>query len=300
MNKQLGKRRIFKVISVMVIVTLIMSACGNGDASNTEVPSAATAEEPNASNTESSSMEDWEAEKSLITLQTNLATIGGWLYVYDFEETDATAEEIQESIAILEKRVKRRNRDAAVHQDEIGRIVIELPEMEDASKLLPIIEAKGAFYFIRQRDDNGNLNFSEDMGSFTLKKDIETLLSDGSIPVTGADIASAKRVFSTNGFNENEPLLDLSMTEEGTEKFREITEEAYQNDRAYIAIYFDGEILCAPRVQQPILDGHMVITGLEDAEKMESIATAIELGEMKVTLKKAEEKYFEIPQDDEQ
>ena len=299
MNRQLGKRRIIKVISVMVIVTLMMSACGNGDVSNVEVPSAASAEEPNVSNTEASNMEDWEAEKSLITLQTNLDSVGGWLYVYDLEESDATAEEIQESITILEKRVKKRNHDAAVHQDEIGRIVIELPEMEDASKLLPIIEAKGAFYFIRQRDDNGNLNFTEDMGSFTLKKDIETLLSDGSIPVTGADVASAKRVFSTNGFNENEPLLDLSMTEEGTEKFREMTEEAYQNDRAYVAICFDGEILCAPRVQQPILDGHMVITGLEDAEKMEDIASAIEMGEMKVTLKKAEEKYFEIPQDDE-
>ena len=48
MNRQLGKRRIIKVISVMVIVTLMMSACGSGDASNVEVPSATTAEEPNA------------------------------------------------------------------------------------------------------------------------------------------------------------------------------------------------------------------------------------------------------------
>ena len=300
MNRQLGKRRIIKVISVMVIVTLMMSACGSGDASNVEVPSATTAEEPNASNTEASSMEDLGAEKSLITLQTDLASVGGWLYVYDLEETDATAEEIQESIAILENRVKKRNRDAAVHQDEIGRIVIELPEMEDASDLLPIIEAKGAFYFIQQRDDNGNLNFSEDMGSLTLKKDIETMLADGSIPVTGGDVAVVKRVFGTDSFNKNAPLLDLTMTEEGTEKLREMTEEAYQNDRAYVAICFDGEILCAPRVQQVILDGHVVITGLEDAEKMESIASAIEMGEMKVTLKRAEEKYFEIPKDDEE
>lgn len=292
MNRQRGKRGIFKIISVMAIVTFLMSACGSGDPANTEAP--------NASKTEASNMEDLGVEKSLITLQTDLASVGGWLYVYDLEETDATAEEIQESIAILENRVKKRNRDAAVHQDEIGRIVIELPEMEDARDLLPIIEAKGAFYFIRQRDDNGNLNFSEDMGSLTLKKDIETMLSDGSIPVTGGDVAVAKRVFGTDGFNKNAPLLDLTMTEEGTEKLREMTEEAYQNDRAYVAICFDGEILCAPRVQQVILDGHVVITGLEDAEKMESIASAIEMGEMKVTLKRAEEKYFEIPKDDEE
>ncbi|MBR3508514.1 MAG: hypothetical protein IKO03_07090 [Lachnospiraceae bacterium] len=292
MNRQRGKRGIFKIISVMAIVTFLMSACGSGDPANTEAP--------NASKTEASNMEDLGAEKSLITLQTDLASVGGWLYVYDLEETDATAEEIQESIAILENRVKKRNRDAAVHQDEIGRIVIELPEMEDARDLLPIIEAKGAFYFIRQRDDNGNLNFSEDMGSLTLKKDIETMLSDGSIPVTGGDVAVAKRVFATDSFNKNAPLLDLTMTEEGTEKLREMTEEAYQNDRAYVAICFDGEILCAPRVQQVILDGHVVITGLEDAEKMESIASAIEMGEMKVTLKRAEEKYFEIPKDDEE
>ena len=33
---------------------------------------------------------------------------------------------------------------------------------------------------------------------------------------------------------------------------------------------------------------------------MESIASAIEMGEMKVTLKRAEEKYFEIPKDNEE
>lgn len=123
--------------------------------------------------------------------------------------------------------------------------------------------------------------------------------SDGSIPITGADIAETKRIFGANGFNETVPLLDLTMTEEGAGKFLEMTQEAYQNDRACIAIFFDGEILCAPRVQQPIKDGHVVITGLEDAEKMESIASAIEMGEMKVTLKKAEEIYFEMPQDNE-
>lgn len=79
MNRQRGKRGIFKIISVMAIVTFLMSACGSGDPANTEAP--------NASKTEASNMEDLGAEKSLITLQTDLASIGGWLYVYDLEET---------------------------------------------------------------------------------------------------------------------------------------------------------------------------------------------------------------------
>ena len=80
MNGQRGKRGIFKIISVMAIVTFLMSACGSGDPANTEAP--------NTSKTEASSMEDLGAEKSLITLQTDLASVGGWLYVYDLEETD--------------------------------------------------------------------------------------------------------------------------------------------------------------------------------------------------------------------
>lgn len=88
MNRQHGKRGIFKIISVMAIVTFLMSACGSGDPANTEAPNTSNTEAPNVSKTEASNMEDLGAEKSLITLQTDLVSIGGWLYVYDLEETD--------------------------------------------------------------------------------------------------------------------------------------------------------------------------------------------------------------------
>ena len=233
MNRKNWKNRFLVAISVMATVTLLLSACGSGNSSNSEV---------SKTSKETTSMENPEAEKSLIALQTDLASVGGWLYVYGFEEQNASAEEIRESVAILERRVKKRNPKAAVHQDEIGRIVIELPGMEDASELLPMIEARGTLYFIRQKDDEGNLNFSDNAGIITLNKEMETLLSDGSIPLTGADVARVETVFSSNGYNENEILLELSMTEEGKEKLQKVTQEAYQNDRASIAICFDGEI----------------------------------------------------------
>jgi len=288
-NRKNWKNRFLVAISVMATVTLLLSACGSGNSSNSEV---------SKTSKETTSMENPEAEKSLIALQTDLASVGGWLYVYGFEEQNASAEEIRESVAILERRVKKRNPKAAVHQDEIGRIVIELPGLEDASELLPMIEARGTLYFIRQKDDEGNLNFSDNAGIITLNKEMETLLSDGSIPLTGADVARVETVFSSNGYNENEILLELSMTEEGKEKLQKVTQEAYQNDRASIAICFDGEILYAPRVQQPILDGRMVITGLGSNEKTQNLADILDMGELKVTLKKAEEKFYEIPQND--
>ena len=59
----------------------------------------------------------------------------------------------------------------------------------------------------------------------------------------------------------NQIVVSLVMTEEGTKKFAELTEEAYNNGNASIAIYYDGAIISAPTVRAIITDGQAIIEG---------------------------------------
>ena len=42
--------------------------------------------------------------------------------------------------------------------------------------------------------------------------------------------------------------VDLELTDEGAEKFKTATEEAYNNNHDTIAIYYDGSLISVPSV----------------------------------------------------
>ena len=43
--------------------------------------------------------------------------------------------------------------------------------------------------------------------------------------------------------------VDLELTDEGAEKFKTATEEAYNNNHDTIAIYYDGALISVPSVK---------------------------------------------------
>ena len=88
----------------------------------------------------------------------------------------------------------------------------------------------------------------------------------------------------------NEIVVSLAMTEEGTQKFAELTKEAYNNNHATIAIYYDGAIVTAPQVQAIITDGHAVINGQRTIEEAEQLASTIRIGGLKLELEEIHSK----------
>ena len=78
-------------------------------------------------------------------------------------------------------------------------------------------------------------------------------------------------------------MVSLSLTKEGTEKFAAATTAAVETNET-IAIYYDGEIISAPTVQNAITDGNAVITGSFTAEDADQLATTIRIGGLKLQL----------------
>ncbi len=92
---------------------------------------------------------------------------------------------------------------------------------------------------------------------------LEFQLADGTVILTGADLADANaRIDSVS----QEPQVNLSFKPEGAKIFAEVTGELTRSfpkgdPRRHIAILLDGEVITNPHVDSTIPDGQAVIRG---------------------------------------
>lgn len=217
-----------------------------------------------------------------ITLGLDLA--GGVSITYQAVGETPSSEDMADTVYKLQRRVEQYNTEATVYQEGDNRINIEIPGVTDANKILEELGTPGALYFIAQTDEDGNENYSYDStGEWVLNKTIEELEQDGSIVLTGTDVENAKAQQITNEMNNNEAAVSLTMTEEGTKKFAEATKKAYAAGES-IGIYYDGKFISVPTVNSEITDGNAQITGMENYQEAESLASTIRIGGLQVEL----------------
>ena len=204
------------------------------------------------------------------------------------ENPDAT--DMKDTIYKLQKRVEGYSTEAIVYQEGLNRINIEIPGVQDANKILAELGRPGSLYFIREKDDNGQSNYTYGTYGYELNKTIDEMLEDGSITLSGTDVANAEAATQRDSLGNNEIVVALTMTDEGTQKFADLTREAYNNGNATIAIYYDGQIITAPRVQAVITDGHAVINGQSSYEEADQLASTIRIGGLKLELEELHSK----------
>lgn len=130
----------------------------------------------------------------------------------------------------------------------------------------------GSLYFIKHKNSAGEENYTLGSSGYVLNKTIDELKESDSIVLTGSEVktASAGQISdSTTGSKEYG--VDLELTTEGAEKFKEATQEAVNNSNDTIAIYYDGELISVPKVNTVIENGKAQITGsmtYEEADNM--------------------------------
>ena len=205
------------------------------------------------------------------------------------EETpDST--DMKDTIYKLQQRVTGYSTEAIVYQEGLNRINIEIPGVQDANKILSELGRPGSLYFIKEKAPDGSDNYSYSTTGYVLNRSIEEMLADGSINLSGTDVSEARAGYQQDDMRNNEIVVQLTMTDEGATKFAELTREAYNNGNATIAIYYDGQIISAPRVQAVISDGHAVITGQSSIEEAEQLASTIRIGGLKLELEEIHSK----------
>ena len=102
--------------------------------------------------------------------------------------------------------------------------------------------------------------------------------------LTGTDVAGAQAGSQQDSLmNNTQYVVQLTLTDAGTEAFAKATEKAY-NAGESIAIYYDGEFVSVPNVQAVISDGSAVITGQASFEEADRLASTIRIGGLKLEL----------------
>ena len=208
---------------------------------------------------------------------------GGVSITYQVKGDTPSQADMDDTIYKLQRRVEGYSTEATVYQEGDDRISIEIPGVKDANKILDELGQPGSLYFIREKDGDGNANYSQvSAGEYKLNKTIDELKEDGSIVLTGTDVKNASAATTQDSMNNKKNIVELSFTKEGTEKFAAATKEAAGKET--IAIYYDGELVSVPNVENEILDGQAQISGSMDFEAAEQLASTIRIGGLSLEL----------------
>lgn len=212
------------------------------------------------------------------------------------EAPDAT--DMADTIAKLQQRVENYSTEAIVYQEGADRINIEIPGVNDANAILQELGKPGALYFIAETDANGNANYTRELVTlsdgtldyeYKLTKSLEELEADGSIVLVGTDVKDARGGSTQDSMGNITYAVDITMTDEGRDKFAEATKNAYEKGET-LAIYYDGTFVSVPRVNGVFTDGNAQISPMESYEEAEKLASTIRIGGLKLELEELHSK----------
>lgn len=172
------------------------------------------------------------------------------------EHTPSEAD-MSDTVYKMQQRVQSYDKEAIAYKEGTDRINIEIPGVSDANAILTDLGKPGSLVFM---DKNQN------------------------VVLEGTDVTDAQPGTHTNQQMGNlEYIVQLTLTDSGKEKFAAATTEAAKT-RDIIYIIYDGEVISAPAVNEPITGGSAQISGMNSYEEAERIAAQIRIGGLKVEL----------------
>lgn len=200
---------------------------------------------------------DADKTGSVYNIKQGLDLAGGVSITYQVVgEEEPSAEDMADTIAKLQKRVTGYSTESLVYQEGTDRINIEIPGVSDANAILEELGKPGSLEFV---DVNGN------------------------VVLSGTDIADAQPKTIQDSMGNNQPVVALVMTKEGTQKFADATAAAVVNHDVIMIVY-DDTVISAPSVQSAITDGNAIIEGMGSYDEAAQLASTIRIGGLKLEL----------------
>lgn len=222
---------------------------------------------------------------------------GGSHLVYEADTKDIAPSEVPELMNVLRDVIERRinifgvsepviyvESSSFVSDEQRERLVIELPGVTDVGEAVaeigrtPLLEFKlidtekaSAQDAIFAQAENA----SDTTALAAAIAEIGNPYTDTGL--TGRYLESAKLEFTSGqgGQVANEPIVSITFNQEGGELFTEITRE---NVGQQLAIFLDGQIISAPRINEAITGGTAIISGGFKPEEARELAKNLSFG----------------------
>ena len=203
-----------------------------------------------------------KSAKDSIDLGLDLA---GGVYVILEAETDLKGEELnkamEQTIEVINKRVDGMGvAEPSIVKESQKRIRIELAGMDNPEEAIDLIGKTAQLQF---KDPSGVVVLT---GKNVKKSDVQFQ------EVKGVD----------------RPVVTLSLDQEGTKNFKEVTEKLVEKEKVedkIIYIELDDEVISSPFVSTAITDGNVVIQGDFELEEANELANLIRAGALPLEMK---------------
>ena len=192
------------------------------------------------------------------------------------QSTDAIMEE---GIRVINSRLKQvSTKQPVIVRLGANKIGIEIAGIKDVNKVRELLGKPGKQLSFRSVDMDA---YPEDAENRKAPAGSEILyMRDGNsaiaVRILGG-INGSNIVRATSGFDaiSNEPVVNIEFDMTGAKKFAAMTS---QNIGKTIAIVLDGEVISAPRVNEPILGGEVQISGSFSAQEANELAVTLNAG----------------------
>ncbi len=197
-----------------------------------------------------------EGSGSMSDIKLGLDLAGGVSITYQTVDENPSDRDMQDTIYKLQLRVAGYSNEAEVYQEGSDRINVDIPGVSDANAIL------------EELGQPGSLSFQD---------------PEGNVVLTGDDVENAQPASAKNQLTgATEYHVALQLTEEGSQKFAEITEK---NVGKQIAIVYDGKTVRTPTVREKITGGNCSIDGMASYEDASQLASTIRIGSLPLELK---------------
>ena len=228
------------------------------------------------------------------SLKLGLDLDGGVSITYEAVGDKPSDEQMADTILKLQQRIENdlgeesSTTEANVYRVGDDRITVEIPGVSDANALLEELGTPGTLYFIAQKDSEGNENYSYGENGYQLNYDIQDLIDNGSVICTGKEVTAAQgRAQQDQTTSATKYVVTLQFNDEGTKAFGDATTVAAIAGET-IGIYYDGEFVSVPKVNEAITSGNCEISGMSSMEEADKLASYIRIGGLDIELQELE------------
>lgn len=222
---------------------------------------------------------------------------GGSHLVYEADATNINPAEVSELMNVLRDVIERRintfgvsepivyvESSSFVSDEKRQRLVIELPGITDVGEAVaeigrtPLLEFK---LIDKEKAAAQDALFADSANASDTAALAASIAAIGDpyiqTGLTGRYLESAKLEFTSGqgGQMANEPIVSLKFNQEGGELFADITRS---NVGEQLAIFLDGKIISAPRINEAITGGTAIVSGGFKPEEARDLAQNLSFG----------------------
>jgi preprotein translocase subunit SecD len=199
----------------------------------------------------------------------------------DAEKAATDDRTVQQALEIIRRRVDAAGtREPSIQRQGATRILVQVPGLGSAQELKELIGKTALLSFHPVVSITSDPDANPGPGNIILpdveNEDTYYVLERVAV-VTGEDLTDSQPDFDQNG----QPAVSFRFNPSGARAFGNYTQE---NVGAPFAIVLDGEVISAPRINEPILGGSGIITGNFDIEESTQLAVQLRAGSLPAEL----------------